>query len=317
MSTPAFLPDEPVVARWRAHPARWFLATRPAFLTLTLGGLALGAGSVPHGALLAHAPRFAWGVALALLLHAAVNVLNDVADHLSGGDAANLARQFPFTGGSRMIQNGVLSVRQMRALGCGLLGCVVLGGVVLAWQVGITLWWIGVLAVVLSWGYSMPPLRLGSRGWGEACVFVCLGLLPIGSHVLLGGALSPAVLALALPYALSGCAVLFINQFPDCAADAGVGKRHWVVRLGLRRAPWGFLALVLAAPVSLLVAAGAGVLPWRVLVGAAPAGLLLLWAAQRLRRFSHAPARLRRAIVATVLAANALPWLLLAAIAVG
>jgi 1,4-dihydroxy-2-naphthoate octaprenyltransferase len=35
-----------------------------------------------------------------------VNVVNDYYDHLNGTDAANVERIFPFTGGSRFIQNG-------------------------------------------------------------------------------------------------------------------------------------------------------------------------------------------------------------------
>ena len=40
-------------------------------------------------------------LALGLIVHAAVNVLNDYYDALNGSDAANTARVFPFTGGSR------------------------------------------------------------------------------------------------------------------------------------------------------------------------------------------------------------------------
>ena len=90
---------------------RYFVATRPAFLSVTfvacLLGLATSAWSgIMVAPLLAAATLF-----FALLAHAGANVVNDYYDSLSGCDAANSERQFPFTGGSRMIQNGVLSVR--------------------------------------------------------------------------------------------------------------------------------------------------------------------------------------------------------------
>ena len=54
---------------------------------------------------------------LALVAHAGINVLNDYFDALNGTDQRNVGRLFPFTGGSRFIQNGVLTVRQTRAFG--------------------------------------------------------------------------------------------------------------------------------------------------------------------------------------------------------
>jgi len=61
-----------------AHPARWLLATRPAFLTLTLGGVLLGLAMAGPQALAKGWPQALLAILLALLCHAAVNVINDV-----------------------------------------------------------------------------------------------------------------------------------------------------------------------------------------------------------------------------------------------
>ena len=45
----------------------------------------------------------------AIFMHAGTNVMNDYADHVNGCDASNIEYVRPFTGGSRMIQNGTLS----------------------------------------------------------------------------------------------------------------------------------------------------------------------------------------------------------------
>lgn len=111
--------------------ARWLLATRPAFLTLTLGGVLLGFAGSGGDALGQRWPQAALALLLALLCHAAVNVINDVADHDNGSDAANVARQFPFTGGSRVIQNALLSRRDMARLAQGLFALVIGGGLLL------------------------------------------------------------------------------------------------------------------------------------------------------------------------------------------
>ena len=52
---------------------------------------------------------------LALVAHAGANVLNDYFDARNGADDANQQGLFPFTGGSRLIQNGAVSVAELVA----------------------------------------------------------------------------------------------------------------------------------------------------------------------------------------------------------
>jgi len=54
-------------------------------------------------------------------VHAASNVLNDVGDESIGTDPMNEQRIYPYTGGSRFIQTGILSPRRMARLGITLL----------------------------------------------------------------------------------------------------------------------------------------------------------------------------------------------------
>lgn len=298
-------PAEPAYATLAVHPSRWLLATRPAFLTLTLGGVLLGFAA--SGDALRHGwPQAVLALLLALLCHAAVNVINDVADHDNGSDAANVARQFPFTGGSRFIQNAVLSRRDMALLAQGLFALVIAGGLLLVWLSGPWLLAIGFVGVLLGWGYSAPPLRLNSRGWGELCVLLCFTLLPLGAQVLLTGRPSPGLLAAALPYGLLAAALLYINQFPDRDADAQAGKRHWVVRLAPQQARLGYVLLTGSAALLLPAMVLAGLLPWQALL------LLPLWglsarAAITLWHNAAQPARLRPAIIQTIVAANLYP----------
>lgn len=285
---------------------RWLLATRPAFLTLTVGGVLLGLSA---SATAPHWPLALTALLLALLTHAAVNVINDVADHDNGSDAANTARQFPFTGGSRTIQQGLLSRQQMLWLARGLLLPVVAGGLWLVSQSGACLLLIGVTGVVLGWGYSAPPLRLNSRGLGEISVLICFTLLPLGMQSLLLGAPDRLLLLAALPYGLLACALLYINQFPDHDADAGAGKRHWVVRLGVARARYGYPLLLLAAGLILLLAVVTQALPLAALLPLLLAPTLCR-AALTLWHNAAQPAALRPAIVRTIVAANLYPLLM-------
>ncbi len=295
--------NEPQPASFASPLARHVAATRPAFLTVTLAGMVLGAAASGGQA---NAALLVAGLAV-LLLHAAVNVANDYFDHLSGGDAGNTQRLFPFTGGSRFIQNHVMTPRATLLLAVSLFAATAVLGGGLVWQGGGVIAALGGAGAALGWAYSAPPLRLNGRGWGELTVALTFWGVPLGAAQVVAGHIAPAVVWLGGSYALLVTALLYLNQFPDRAADAAVGKRHWVVRLPLTVAPWGYVLLTLAAYGGLGWAGHRGVVSVPVL---AAGGLTLpvsVWAASQLIRHAAQPAALRPAIVATISAANVFP----------
>lgn len=303
MSVPA--PGEPSPEALRNPVRRYLLATRPAFLTITLVGCLLG---------LALAPVLHWGLAaltlvLALLAHAGVNVLNDYYDHLNGTDAANTSRQFPFTGGSRFIQNGVLSPRQTLAWGLALFAAVIAGGGWLILQSGPGLFWIGLAGLTIGWAYSAPPLKLNSRGLGEVCVAAGFLLVVVGAHFVQQWGFASLPWMVGLPYALLVANVLYINQFPDRDADRLAGKWHWVARLEPAAAARGYwLILALAVAVLLGAVLENALPPWALvsLLGILPA----LQAGRLLSAHAAEPARLVPPIRLTILAAHLQPVIL-------
>ena len=103
-----------------------------------------------------------------LIAHAGVNVLNDYFDAQNSTDAAITERVFPFTGGSRFIQNGMLTPRATGAFGCLLLGLVVPAGLWLAAHSGAGLIGIGLGGLFVGWAYSAPPVQLVSRDFAAA-----------------------------------------------------------------------------------------------------------------------------------------------------
>jgi 1,4-dihydroxy-2-naphthoate octaprenyltransferase len=246
---------------------------------------------------------------LALLAHAGVNVLNDYYDHLNGTDAANIQRLFPFTGGSRFIQNGVLTPRQTLAYGLALFAAVIAGGLWLMEASGPGLFWVGLAGLAIGWAYSAPPLRLNSRGLGELCVAAGFLLIVAGSAFVQQGGLYSLPWIAGLPYALLVTNVLYINQFPDREADRLAGKWHWVVRLEPETAARGYWLILLLAVAALLGAVVSGALP--VLALGSLAGVLpALKAGRLLRAHAAEPARLAPPIQMTILAAHLQPVIL-------
>jgi 1,4-dihydroxy-2-naphthoate polyprenyltransferase len=221
-------------------------AVRAPFLTATLVPVLVGA------ALAWQAGPLDWGLlALTLLgvalLHTGTNALNDYFDAKSGADAAN-ATPTPFSGGSRVIQRGLLPVKTVGWLGFTLtaLGCVV--GLALVALAGLPVLWIGLAGVAIGVAYTAPPFRLAHRGLGELAVAVAFGpLVVLGAFFVQTGAFTAAAAWAGVPVGLLIAAVLWINEFPDVTGDAAVGKRTLVVRLGLDRALRGYGLLILLA----------------------------------------------------------------------
>jgi len=300
----ATMPGEPTIARYAGRPTRLYLdATRPPFLSVTAVAVLIGLASSLHDGVAVTWWVFLLAAIGALMAHAAGNVLNDYYDDRNGTDPANTQRLFPFTGGSRFIQNGVLTPRQTAILGGWLMLGTVLIGIVLLSRGGQALLWLGLLGVVLAWAYSGPPLALNSHGLGEIVVAVGFGLLiPLGVDLVLRESLAGLPLVAGASYALLVSAILFLNQFPDLEADRLAGKRHWVVRLGARRARWVYGAMVLAAYGWLLAGVGLGALPVWALLALLPLPASLV-AAVILLRAAETPAELVPAIRLTLLAA--------------
>ncbi|MCK9382268.1 MAG: prenyltransferase [Sulfuritalea sp.] len=311
-------PLEPTLDALPNPLLRYFAATRPAFLSVTFVGCLLGLATatfsgIPIGPGLATATLF-----FALVAHAGANVINDYYDALSGCDGGNTERQFPFTGGSRFIQNGVLSLRATGIFGYSLLAAVVPAGLWLTAVSGAQLMLIGVAGLAAGWSYSAPPLKLQSRGLGEFAITAGWLLVVIGSDFVQRRGFAFVPVAAGLGFALLVANVLYINQFPDVKADASAGKNTLVVRLGVAQARWGYVAIAALAYGWPLLMVLLGHLPVVALVALLPAAASIA-AARRLWSRAGQPAELAPALKLTVLAASShglllsvvlsMPWL--------
>jgi len=292
---------EPTPASFTNPALRYFAATRPPFLSATLVACLLGLATASHNGIALNLPLAGLSIILALLLHAAVNVLNDYYDALNGTDDANTERLFPFTGGSRFIQNHILTRGQTARFGYTLLAVAVFGGLGLIVKVGTGLLAIGTTGVFIGWAYSAAPLKLNSRGLGEFCVLAGFLGVAVGADFVQRGAFDPAPLLVGLPYALLVTNLLYINQFPDRKADAAVGKHHWVVRLPLSVATRIYPALALLALLWLTGLVMTGRLPAIAILSAAPI-LLSFKSAAILQRHAAQPSALLPAIRHTIVA---------------
>jgi len=227
---------------------RGFLATRPAFLVASVLPVLVGTAWADVAFHRFDGLWFALALTATLLAHAATNVYNDVSDDQIGADPGNEGRIYPYTGGSRFIQTGLLSQREMTLLAIGLVVAALAVGTLLAAVRGPGVVLLGMAGLGLGLLYSLPGAQLSARGVGEAAVALGLGVLPVlGSVWLQTGVIDYGAVILCIPVSCWVAAILIINEVPDVEADRRACKRTLVVRWGASGARSIYRMLTLVA----------------------------------------------------------------------
>lgn len=182
-----------------------------------------------------------------MALHAGANVANDYYDHKSGCDDVNREFVRPFTGGSRMIQKGLMSSREVLAESIVLYIIALVIGVYLIYVRGKIILLLGIIGALGGFFYTAPPFKFVHRGVGEIIIGLNFGVLAtVGAYYVQTRVFREEVFVASIPIAILIMAILYINEFQDYSADKAVGKNHWVVRLGREKAVWGFGAMMVA-----------------------------------------------------------------------
>ncbi len=192
-----------------------------------------------------------------------LNVANDVFDSVQGADEANVTPT-QYSGGSRVIQYGLVSFRQMAGLATAFyVAAGLIGLLLLALRGSPALLAIGVVGFVMSIGYTAPPLKFVYRGLGEIVVALGFGpLMLVGAYVVqTRGTISWEPVVLSLPIALLVALILYVNEIPDRRGDARAGKRTLPVRLAKPTVIAGYRAAAVTAYAILVVGVATGVLP--------------------------------------------------------
>lgn len=240
----------------------WVEEMRVPFLTASVVPVVLGSVMGWY-----HTGVLYWGYFfLALLggvcLHIGTNVCNDYFDHRNRSDEVNVEFVRPFSGGSRMIQRGRMTPKAVLTEGLIFFGLGILIGLYLAWTRGGMVLVLGLIGVFSGYFYTAPPFELARRGIGELIVGINFGtLMVLGAYYVQTGSLSWEAAVLSVPIALLIALVLWINEFPDYAADKAVGKNTLVVRLGRRTAARGYIVVLMIVYLWIVGAVVLGVTP--------------------------------------------------------
>jgi 1,4-dihydroxy-2-naphthoate octaprenyltransferase len=214
------------------------------------------------------AAPFWWGLLCLFFIEVAAVLTNERYDFETDRRNRNFG---PFTGGSRVLIDGKLSLGELRHGIVAALALAAASGVALILATGPDGAAVLALAVltVLALGYTAPPAKLSYRGLGELDVAIThsLGAVLCG-FVFQGGSWSaPEPWLLSLPLFFAVLPGITLAGVPDHDADRLVGKGTIAVRTGLR------VAYLLAAICTVLAAAAALMLAHIAAVGRVFAGI--------------------------------------------
>lgn len=248
----------------------------PASVLPVLAGSAWGFMVAGHFDL----PVFLLALLATVCVHFGANVINDVGDESGGTDRQNEDRIYPYTGGSRFIQAGIMSASAMARLGISLFLVAAAAGLLLIISKGVMVLWFGLAGVLLAVLYSLGPIRLASIGLGELTVGIAFGLPVVGAAWLQSGIINLDVVLFAVPVAAWVTAILLINEVPDMNADGATGKGTLPVRLGLGGTSVLYLLLHITAAITTVWLTVRGGLP--LLAPIVPVALMALaWKASQ------------------------------------
>lgn len=263
---------------WLSTPWLILRTFRLPFVIATILPVAVG-GVISYRAGFFDWVLFAFTMIGALLIHLGVNTANDYFDSRSGADDINTTPT-PFSGGSRVIQYGLLPGPVVFSLSTAAYvgGCLI--GLYLALTRGLPILLIGLLGLLTSYGYTAPPLKLVYRGLGELAVGTSFGpLLVLGSYFVQTRSFSLEAFLASLPVGLLVMLILYVNEIPDRTWDDEAGKKTLVAMMQEKSVAWGYAVSIVA--IYAIVALGAAL---RIFPLTAIVALLTIPMALRIRR---------------------------------
>jgi len=230
----------------------WLFALRAPFLTASALPVLVGSSAAYWKTGNLAADRLLAAVGGVVCLHLGANLTNDYFDYVTGCDDLN-PQPTPYSGGSRVIQHGLIPARAILAVAWL---CFALGAIQGLWlwtalrgmAAGNAVLWLGLAGLGGGILYSAVPFKLSYRGAGEIIVFTLFGPMAVaGGYCSQTGSLGVFPFLVAVPAGLLVLAVLLVNEVLDYEWDGLAGKRTVIVRLGGRRGYDLYLAVYFAA----------------------------------------------------------------------
>lgn len=263
----------------------WLRALRAPFFTAVIIPTALGAAIAWYQDSLFHLGYFLLTVLGAVFVNAGTNLSNDYFDHKSGNDDNNDVFT-TFSGGSRVIQEGLINAKTIHKAALTFFGLAAIVGLYLTYMRGWPILIIGLIGVLSGYLYTATPTKFVYRGWGELLAGMnCGPLVVLGAYYVQAQHFSFEVVIASLPIGFLAAAILYINQFTDYSPDKAANKNTLIVILGPKRAVKGYYFLLLAVYLVIIIGCTSQIMPLWSLISLIT--IPLAWRAANILRLNY------------------------------
>lgn len=177
-----------------------------------------------------------------VLSHISVNLFNEYSDFKTKIDY--YTKRTPFSGGSGMITSGKTRPENVRIVGITTLVIAASAGIYFAF---VSHWIIIIFSLVGGFSVLFYTNFLAKNVLGELFAGLSLGTLVVmGTYISMTAnpgmpvsqLLPVELIWISIPPGILTSLLLLINQFPDFKADKEGGRRHLVIRFGIKKASY-------------------------------------------------------------------------------
>lgn len=174
---------------------------------------------------------FLYAVFSAIFIQIGTNLVNDAMDFKKGADTEKRI------GPQRITQAGILSFNQVMMIASLFFLLALILGLPLVQIGGWPIVILGLVSIMLGYGYTAGPFPLAYRGLGDLFVILFFGLVAVqGIFYLHTLSVDWGSFVLGLQIGMLSTVLIAINNLRDIEGDAKVNKRTLAVRLGEKMA---------------------------------------------------------------------------------
>lgn len=227
-----------------------------------------------------------WSLIALLPVTFSIHYANEYADF----ETDSLTQPTAFSGGSGALPAGLLPrswalhaawLMLILGLSLGLIG-------VMLRLLSPAAFFILMIGAVGGWMYSLPPLKLAWRGWGELDNALLGGMaLPVYGYATQTGSIDLTIILISLPFTTLVFINLLATTWADRDADAAAGKFTLATQLSIKKLRMIYLSAA-GFSVALIFVLGCWLLPKEILLGMLIVTPMIGWGALTYTRI-HSP----------------------------
>jgi 1,4-dihydroxy-2-naphthoate octaprenyltransferase len=165
--------------------------------------------------------------------HLSLNMTDDYYDYKHSVDQLQPGEKNPYTGGSGTLSSKQIKPQHMKTAFTICYTITIIIGLYLTYTIGWPILLFGLIGILCSIFYTMPPIKISHHGLGELTQLINFGtIIGLGSYYAQTQTITPQAFLVSLPLGIMLFSMITINEIPDYQEDKQAGKLTLIARYG-------------------------------------------------------------------------------------